>query len=198
MQSLSDNELWASFRTGDRMAFSCIYNRNIKDLLRYGYRVSCNQQLVKDCIHDLFLHLWLHRENLSDTDNIRFYLFRSLRNRIIQNNKGLSTVAWPDVEQMLDKVFSDLPLEHTIIEQEDSDDQIKALRKAIDRLSKRQQEVIQLRYFHDFSLDEIASVMHINNQSVRNLIHRSICQLKEFFEFAGWLFLLVFNHINNN
>ncbi|GAB3985974.1 sigma-70 family RNA polymerase sigma factor [Spirosoma daeguense] len=178
------------------MAFTWIYNRFIKDLLRYGHRVSGNQQLIKDSIHDLFLHLWLHRETLSDTDNIRFYLFRSLRNRIVHNSKGASPIAWPDVEQILDKVFSDLPLEHTIIEQEGSEGQIKALRKAIDRLSKRQQEVIQLRYFHDFSLEEIASVMQINNQSVRNLIHRSISQLKEFVEFAGWLLLLIFNHIN--
>ncbi|GAB3982156.1 sigma-70 family RNA polymerase sigma factor [Spirosoma terrae] len=178
------------------MAFTWIYDRNIKDLLRYGYRVCSNQQLIKDSIHDLFLHLWLHRDNLSDTDNIRFYLFRSLRNRIVNNSKVLAPVAWTDVEQILDKVFSDLPLEHTIIEQEDSEYQIKALRKAIDRLPKRQQEVIQLRYFHDFSLDEIASVMQINNQSVRNLIHRSIAQLKEICELAGWLFLLVFNHIN--
>lgn len=198
MQSPSDSELWAAFRKGDRMAFTWIYDRNIKDLLRYGYRVSSNQQLIKDSIHDLFLHLWLHRDNLSDTDNIRFYLFRSLRNRIINNNKVLAPVAWTDVEQILDKVFSDLPLEHAIIEQEDSDYQIKALRKAIDRLPKRQQEVIQLRYFHDFSLDEIASVMQINNQSVRNLIHRSIAQLKEICELAGWLFLLVFNHINKD
>ncbi|WP_143100833.1 RNA polymerase sigma factor [Spirosoma endophyticum] len=196
MQSLSDNEIWASFRQGDRMAFTWIYNRNIKDLLRYGYRVSTNQQLVKDSIHDLFLHLWLHRENLSNTDNIRFYLYRSLRNKIVHNSKELYPVTLPDVEQILDKVFSDLPLEHAIIEQEDSEEQIRVLRKAIDRLPKRQQEVIQLRYFHDFSLEEIASVMQINNQSVRNLIHRSISQLKEFVELAGWLLLLVSNHIN--
>lgn len=196
MQSPSDSELWVAFRKGDRMAFTWIYDRNIKDLLRYGYRVCSNQQLIKDSIHDLFLHLWLHRDNLSDTDNIRFYLFRSLRNRIVNNSKVLAPVAWADVEQIVDKVFSDLPLEHTIIEQEDSEYQIKALRKAIDRLPKRQQEVIQLRYFHDFSLEEIASVMQINNQSVRNLIHRSIAQLKEICELAGWLFLLVFNHIN--
>jgi RNA polymerase sigma factor (sigma-70 family) len=196
VQSLSDNELWASFRKGDRTVFTSIYNRTIKDLLRYGYRVSSNQQLVKDSIHDVFLHLWLHRETLSDTDNIRFYLYRSLRNRIVHNSREASPVAGLDVEQILDKVFSDLPLEHTIIEQEGFEEQINALRKAINRLSKRQQEVIQLRYFHDFSLDEIASVMQISNQSVRNLIYRSISQLKEFVEFAGWLLLLIFNHIN--
>lgn len=180
------------------MAFAWIYNRNSKELLRYGYRVTSNQQLVKDSVHDLFLHLWLHRDNLSETDNIRFYLFRSLRNRIIQNTTDLPPVAGSDVESILDKVLSELPLEHAIIEQENCEDQIRTLRKAIDQLPKRQQEVIQLRYFHDFALDEIASVMQINNQSVRNLIHRSISQLKVFFELAGWCFLILLNHIHKN
>ncbi|MFC5409465.1 RNA polymerase sigma factor [Larkinella bovis] len=197
MQLPPDNELWASFLKGDRVAFAWIYNRNIEELLRYGYRVTSNRQLIKDSIHDLFLHLWLHRENLSKTDNIRFYLFRSLRNRIIQNTDA-PTVSGIDMDLLLDKVFSELPLEHAIIEQENQEDQIKVLKKAIDRLPKRQQEVIQLRYFHDFTLDEIAVVMQINNQSVRNLIHRSISQLKIFFELAGWLLLLLFNNIGKN
>lgn len=193
-----DNELWAAFRKGDRVAFAWIYNRNISELLVYGYRITNNRQLIKDSVHDLFLHLWLHRENLSETDSIKFYLFRSLRNRINQNINVCQEISDPDIENMLDKVLSELPLEHTIIEQENREDQIRTLKTAIDKLPQRQQEVIQLRYFHNFGLEEIASVMHISNQSVRNLLHRSIAQLRIFFEMAGWLFVILFNVFNKN
>lgn len=193
-----DNELWAAFRKGDRVAFAWIYNRNISELLVYGYRITNNRQLIKDSVHDLFLHLWLHRENLSETDSIKFYLFRSLRNRINQNINVCQEISDPDIENMLDKVLSELPLEHTIIEQENREDQIRILKTAIDKLPQRQQEVIQLRYFHNFDLEEIASMMHISNQSVRNLLHRSIAQLRIFFEMAGWLFIVIFNIFNKN
>lgn len=193
-----DNELWAAFRKGDRVAFAWIYNRNISELLVYGYRITNNRQLIKDSVHDLFLHLWLHRENLSETDSIKFYLFRSLRNRINQNINVCQEISDPDIENMLDKVLSELPLENTIIEQENREDQIRTLKTAIDKLPQRQQEVIQLRYFHNFDLEEIASMMHISNQSVRNLLHRSIAQLRIFFEMAGWLFIVIFNIFNKN
>lgn len=193
-----DNELWAAFRKGDRVAFAWIYNRNISELLVYGYRITNNRQLIKDSVHDLFLHLWLHRENLSETDSIKFYLFRSLRNRINQNINICQEISDPDIENMLDKVLSELPLENTIIEQENREDQIRTLKTAIDKLPQRQQEVIQLRYFHNFDLEEIASMMHISNQSVRNLLHRSIAQLRIFFEMAGWLFIVIFNIFNKN
>jgi len=193
-----DNELWAAFRKGDRVAFAWIYNRNISELLVYGYRITNNRQLIKDSVHDLFLHLWLHRENLSETDSIKFYLFRSLRNRINQNINVCQEISDPDIENMLDKVLSELPLENTIIEQENREDQIRTLKTAIDKLPQRQQEVIQLRYFHNFDLEEIASMMHISNQSVRNLLHRSIAQLRIFFEMAGWLLIVIFNIFNKN
>ncbi|MEO6686432.1 MAG: sigma factor, partial [Dyadobacter sp.] len=73
----SDMLLWNTFREGNRDAFARIYTIYIHDLLSYGYRISSNRQLIKDSIQDLFLHLWLHRENISETDSIKYYLFRS-------------------------------------------------------------------------------------------------------------------------
>src|SRR5690606_39290125 len=81
MELVSDVDLWNKFRKGDRHAFALIYKIHIAELLSYGYRVTSNQQLIKDSIQDLFLHIWLHRGNLSETTSIKYYLFRSLRDR---------------------------------------------------------------------------------------------------------------------
>ncbi len=183
--------LWNTFQKGDKEAFARIYNLYVEDLLSYGYRVTSNRQLIKDSIQDLFLHLWLHRENLSETDSVKFYLFRSLRNRIIRNmEKGpvSSDNSYPD---RLENVVGDLPFEHDLMQRETDDAQILRLKYAIEKLSKRQQEVILFRYHHDFSLEQIAQLMHLNNQSVRNLLHRAISQLRGTFEVAGWIFLVV-------
>ncbi|WP_149241431.1 sigma-70 family RNA polymerase sigma factor [Dyadobacter sp. 32] len=187
----SDMLLWNTFQKGDKEAFARIYNLYVEDLLSYGYRVTSNRQLIKDSIQDLFLHLWLHRENLSETDSVKFYLFRSLRNRIIRNmEKGpvSSDNSYPD---RLENVVGDLPFEHDLMQRETDDAQILRLKHAIEKLSKRQQEVILFRYHHDFSLEQIAQLMHLNNQSVRNLLHRAISQLRGTFEVAGWIFLVV-------
>ena len=166
-----------------------MYKRNIDGLLSYGYRVTSNSQLIKDSIHDLFLHLWVHRENLSETDSIKFYLYRSLRNRILQNLESKKDISLANAGSVLDSIIDDFAGEGSLIDTETEREQTLRLQKAIDQLPKRQQEVIQLRYQHDFSLEQIADMMSISNQSVRNHLHRAITQLRVFFEMAGWFFI---------
>lgn len=191
MELASDRDLWKKFRDGDRHAFALIYKIHISELLSYGYRVTANQQLIKDSIHDLFLHIWLHKEHLSDTTSIKFYLFRSLRNRILQNLESSSELSGTITNFTFETVLSDISWEDELIREETHTGQLVKLREAIERLPKRQQEAIQLRYFHSFGLDEISSVMEMNNQSVRNLLHRAITHLRGLLELAGIILLIL-------
>lgn len=185
----SESVVWSKFKAGDRESFARIYQSYIGELLSYGYRVTSNRQLIKDSIQDVFLDLWQQRENLSDAASIKFYLFRALRNRILRNlsvqKDNASTGA------SLEDLLFDLPFEQAWVDSEMQQEQIQRLRHAIDQLPKRQQEVIQLRFNQNFSLEEIAELMQISNQSVRNLLHRSISELRRFFQVAGWILLLV-------
>ena len=53
------------------------------------------------------------------------------------------------------------------------------MRQALAGLSKRQQEVIYLRYYVDADIEEIAEIMSVNRQSVYNLLHDSLKKLKK-------------------
>lgn len=183
-----DIALWQAFKKGDRDAFAKIYNLFIEDLLSYGYRVTNDRQLIRDSIQDLFLHLWYTRENLTDTDSIRFYLYVSLRNRILRNIEKHNHTSI-DTQDLFENIIGVLSVEDELITTEQYSQQIIQLKRAIQQLPKRQQEIIQLRYYHDFSFDEIAEMMEINNQSVRNLLHRAITELRQYF--TPFLLLLI-------
>jgi RNA polymerase sigma factor (sigma-70 family) len=176
----TDLELWQAFKSGSREAFAQIYNQHIQDLLSYGYRVTSDRQLIKDSVQDLFLHLWRSRENLMDTDSIRFYLYRSLRNWIVRNSEKNNHTAI-DSADLFENIIGELSFEDDLIADEHLTEQHLRLKHAIQQLPKRQQEIIQLRYYHDFSFDEITVMMDINNQSVRNLLHRAITELRQHF-----------------
>ncbi len=176
----TDKDLWQCFKQGDREAFTQLYNLHIEDLLIYGYKVTSDRQLIKDSVHDLFLHLWRTRNNLADTDSIKFYLYRSLRNRIMRNSEKNNHVAI-DYANLFENIIGELSFEDDLISNEQLNEQQQRLKQAIQQLPKRQQEIIQLRYYHDFGFDKIAEIMHINNQSVRNLLHRAITELRHHF-----------------
>jgi RNA polymerase sigma factor (sigma-70 family) len=53
------------------------------------------------------------------------------------------------------------------------------MRKVLASLSRRQQEVIYLRFYVDADLEEIAEIMSLNRQSVYNLLHDALKKLKK-------------------
>ncbi|MEZ4901642.1 MAG: sigma-70 family RNA polymerase sigma factor [Spirosomataceae bacterium] len=188
MNYTTDKELWQAFKDGNREAFTQLYNQYIEDLLIYGYRVTSDRQLIRDSIQDLFLYLWRSRASLTDTDSIKFYLYRSLRNRIIRNSEKNNHVAI-DFAHLFENIIGELSFEDNLIANEQLSAQLQQLKQAIQQLPKRQQEIIQLRYYHDFGFEEIAEMMQINNQSVRNLLHRAITELRHHFSMILYLFV---------
>lgn len=195
IKEINDSVLWLAFKQGDKQAFSAIYQIYIADLLTYGYRLTNDKALIKDSIQDVFLHLWQHRQNLSETDSVRFYLYRSLRNRIIRNIQSLSTTqnVEPDHFNHL-ALPTQLAFDAEWISEETRQEHVQNLRNALEKLPKRQQEAIELRYHHDFSLEQIAELMDISNQSVRNTLHRAVTALRDLLNVSFTIILFLFDN----
>lgn len=175
--------LWRAFQQGDQKAFAALYSQFIRPLLGYGRKLSPNAALVEDTVHDLFMELWHSRGRLSDTTSIRFYLFRALRNKL---SHSLPLIPLVPVE---DNSAIELPVESYWIGEEESAEQLHRLRQAMSQLSRRQQEAIHLRYFQLFNNQQVADLMQLNEQSVRNLIHTALRSLRHILVsgLIGWL-----------
>ena len=81
----SDFLLWQAFRAGRQEAFEAIYQKYVRTLYNYGYNLTRNAAVVEDAIQDLFVYLHEHRSTLGQTDNIKYYLLRSLRRLLAKN-----------------------------------------------------------------------------------------------------------------
>jgi DNA-directed RNA polymerase specialized sigma24 family protein len=80
---LTDLELWQQFKMGDEGAFIAIYKIHINLLYNQGAQITFDRESIKDCLQDLFIDLRQRRARLSDTDNIKLYLLKSFRRRLI-------------------------------------------------------------------------------------------------------------------
>lgn len=179
LSRLSAQELWESFRKGNRWAFQQIYQLYIKDLFYYGKKVTPNRELVEDAIHDLFLELWQSREKLSTTDSIKFYLFRALRYKINHTLQRPPYQYHGNIEDSEAHHHVEFPIEASLIRIEKEQFQERMLRECLDTLSPRQQQAIHLRFYEHFSNDEIARIMEINYHSACKLIYSALKSLKE-------------------
>jgi RNA polymerase sigma factor (sigma-70 family) len=171
---------WKAMVKGDENAFAKLYESYFKILYNYGRKICSDSSHVEDCIHDLFVDLWRYRATLSDTTSVRFYLYRSLRRKIVKDKDEVLKLY--DDASFIEEVLhlSSQSPELDIIQSESRDHKTAQLRKLLNDLSPRQYEALVLYYYDEFTYDEIASILNINEQSARNLVHRGLLQLRDY------------------
>lgn len=173
----SDTFLWQAFKNGDRTAFEQLYKKYFKDLGRYGLRLNPNKDLVEDAIQDVFIDLWKRKEYLSDVENVKFYLYRAIRNQFNRTIQKDIFEGSEDINNFLDYLGT-LSSEQESIENESNQIRTLSIQNAMNNLSNRQAEAIHLRFYQGLSLDEIALLMKIQKQVVKNLLSKSYTILK--------------------
>jgi len=169
-----ETNVWKQFIEGDENAFAVLFEQASDKLYRYGMKFTVDEETVKDCIQDLFIKLYKNRNSLPGLENPLFYLFRSLKNLLID--------ALQQKERIVYLSPQEIPFHVKFIydnQEEDSDDDIKEkFEEVVNMLSDRQKEAIYLRFQADMSYEEISEILGINYQSVRNLIHRSVEKIR--------------------
>ena len=176
-----EQTLWKDMISGNKKSFEDLYNQYFQALINYGFRITKNENLIEDAVQELFISIWNNRTNLSEVNEVKFYLFRSLKNRILRQLEKDIFDKSEDVDVYLDLLIS-ISEEQKKIDSEQLNTNLDTLQRAIAHLPLRQQEVINLKYFHDFTLDEIAKLMNVNKQSVSNLLFRSYAILRKLFK----------------
>ncbi len=173
---------WLQLKNGNKNAFASIYQSHIKDLITYGTRLSPDENILRDTIQELFIEIWNSRANLCNPDSVKFYLFKALRYKLIHLEKLRHSQALQTKNLMIEARLwnaEEPSVQTNIIEKEIVDSRVHILRKAIQALSKRQQEAIQLRFYQGLSNEQIAALMELNYQSVSNLLHNALIRIRK-------------------
>lgn len=186
--------LWDDFRNGGKEAFSQLYELFAGDLYRYGYNLVRNKQLVEDCLHELFLHIYNQRTQLGPTNNIRFYLYRALRRRLTDSLTKLNKL--DSSEYVFDNAeFTVEPYENELIEEQTLNRQKQLVIAELNKLPKRQKEILYLVYMNGLTYQQASEVMDITMKSVYNTINVALTTLRgylhETFRQEGLLLLFL-------
>jgi RNA polymerase sigma factor (sigma-70 family) len=163
----------------DEQALTAIMHLFYADLYNYGARFTADDGLVRDCIQEVFISLWQRRENVTAILSPKYYLLRAVKNKVLKSlhkNKTRADGMYMHGHEY--DFFLEFSVEKFIIEKQVSDEKAAALRRTLERLSKRQQEVIYLKFYQHLDHAQIAELMNISRQSVYNLIHESILKLR--------------------
>lgn len=185
MPNLKNNNidfLWQSFLKGDDKSFSVIYQQHIEGLLSYGHKLCPDYNLIRDCIQEIFIDLFLKRSRISvKIENLKPYLFVALRNCIGKKVTRISK--FNSLSSSLDQNDQGFNIEYSfqdkIIEIEVSNEIKEKLHAAINKLPERQKEIIYLKFEEEMDYNEIAYILKISVESARKLLYRSLLSLRK-------------------
>lgn len=171
--------LWEKLKRGDIHALGEIYDLYIEILFSYGIQISNDKSYVMDCIHDLFLDIYKYRATLTSTDNVKYYLIKSLKRKI--NKKYKSKIVSFDNEDSFNanSYTTTRSFEEEIIASEESTILNLKLADALISLSKRQRKGLFLRFNEEMPYEEIAQIMNVSIQTSRTIIYRGVKQLRK-------------------
>ena len=172
----STDTLLASFQAGNMAAFSQLYDLHINILFNYGLKLTIDKELLKDCIHDIFVKLYTKKDELGTIDNLRSYLFISLKNKLCDELRRRMYMSDTAVEEV--SISTPTDVEDDYMEEEQRKNEFSLVRRLLDQLSPRQREALTLYYICLLYTSPSPEIMNMNYQSVRNLMHRGLTKLR--------------------
>ena len=180
-----DRRLWVSFRKGNREALDKLYRKHLPGMYHHGMFVCRDSDVVRDGMQDLFSRLWSARSRIADADCVQRYLYRSLKRIIILQITRERKHRQPfDDDHIIDPGNS---IEQTFIDQEFRSEQVAVVRRAMEKLTRHQREVVLLRFFNGLSYVQIAEIMELHIDSVYNLSSKAIDHLRTNLQFSRQL-----------
>ncbi|MEZ0487418.1 RNA polymerase sigma factor [Fibrella aquatica] len=184
----TDIQLWQHLKSGNELAFGKLLTKYFNPLQNYGVKFVQDEDFVKDCVQEVFIEIWNRRDRISTPDSVRAYLLSCVRKRVIREGyrqRILKDDEFVNLDN--DASFVEFSPEWSMIEQENLAETTHRIADALNKLPKRQREVIYLRFYQNLERDEIAAIMDVNPQSVSNLLQVAF---KAFREHWGGMLLL--------
>ena len=171
-------QLVAQFSSGDDRAYAELYDMYVQMLYNYGLKLTSDQELLKDCIHDVLVKLYMKRNDKSVINNLGSYLLISLKNRLVDEFRR-QTFTNPNEVETYDYRQAAEDVERDYLCQERATVQSAQVAYLMKHLTRRQRQAITLYYLEERKYAEICSIMQMNYHSVRNLMHRGMLKLRE-------------------
>jgi RNA polymerase sigma factor (sigma-70 family) len=173
MPGTSDMELWTAAHGGNRDAFGNLFRRHYPLLFQYGSKMA-SPPVVEDCIQELFAELW-QKKSGKKVGSVKAYLLQALKFKIYRQFRDTPK------DEAVSEESGPFELSHDnfISAREDQQEKLSRVIQALAQLPPRQKEVIYLKLYKGLNYEELAQVMNLNYQSVRNLFSQALKSFRQ-------------------
>ena len=180
MQTASDEVLIARIAGGDRLAMQVLYARHHVRVYRFILRLTRNEATAEDMISEVFLEIWRSAGKFEGRSQVSTWMLSIARFKTLSALRKRS-------EEELDEGMAEQIEDHaddpeTSLAKKDKG---ALLRECMNALSAEHREVIDLVYYHEKSVDEVASIVGIPAATVKTRMFYARKKLSELLKEQG-------------
>jgi RNA polymerase sigma-70 factor, ECF subfamily len=158
----SDQALVGAIAAGDRSAMRTLYARHHVRIYRFILRMTNDVSLAEDIVSEVFIGAWRQAGGFKSKSQVSTWLLAIARNR------ALSALSRRRDEQLDDDVANSVEDPAGDAEMRiEIQDRDAIIRKCLSQLSSGHREVIDLVYYHEKTVEEVAEIIQVPRNTVK-------------------------------
>ena len=176
----SDETLIGLIAGGDKRAMQVLYCRHNVRVYRFIARLTGNASLAEDLVSEVFFDVWRQADAFEAKCQVSTWLLAIARYKALSALRRRSDEQLDDVMAATIEDPSDDP-ETTVYNQ----DRSAIVQKCLSQLSPAHREVIDLVYYHERSVDEVAQIVGVPAATVKTRMFYARNKLADLLRQAG-------------
>ena len=180
---VADEKLMERYRDGDAGAFDVLYHRHKGGLFRYLLRQCKHQAVAEELFQDVWSNIIRSRERYQPSARFNTFLYQVAHNRLIDHIRQLPELAISlddedeDSSSLVDIIPADAGDQPEIMVERKR--LIVTLVEEINGLPALQREAFLLREEAGLSLEEIAGVTGVTQETAKSRLRYAVAKLRE-------------------
>lgn len=162
---------YSRFLQGDESALTEIVSQYRPGLQNYIYSVVGNYAVAEDLTEDTFVKLLLKKPKNKGGATFKTWLYTIGRNLAIDYLRKNPTERYVPLDEIYDIAGGG--------EKETSEDALRAIRDAMEKINSDYKNILVLFYFEDFTIEEISKIIRKSKKSTSVLLHRARKAMKK-------------------
>lgn len=172
----SDQQLIAKALQGNKKAWLTLLKRYEKQIYHYGMRMTGKNEDALDLMQEVFISVYRNLSNYRNEGSFKSWLFRIAHFRCIEFYRRKKPMqGLDDVPEVESEEVSAADAIH--YHQEN-----RQLIKAMQQLPLAQKAVVELKFFGQFTFDEIAAQTGISANTAKSRLYGALDKLKQIME----------------
>jgi RNA polymerase sigma-70 factor (ECF subfamily) len=175
-----DGKLLQRIAGGDQEAFTELYQRLQRPLFGFLVKLVREREMAEELLNETLLDVWRQAGRFEGKSSVSTWIYSIAHHKAVSRLRRIRE--HPLDEGAAEKIEDTAPTADMRVEESDT---ARLLKGMLDKLSFDHREVIQLAYYQEFSVQQIAEVLDLPENTVKTRMFYARQRLKALLEAAG-------------